>query len=309
MEPRLTSNLYFLFQQISTSMRALRYNASNNPIKLTCQALLKRWPARIMWNAYLRIIGVLILMKQWAACSSNRALRRSDSWQPPAMATRKKLPLIKLRPTVLPWPTTLTLAYDLDLQSSAVYGHGLLNWTNATSHSPDCQAAIWTDCNLSSTLPHVSQSVRYSTTTTSLRYSPTSTGCWCLSISSRSFVYWFTSAYTALHRDTSKILSIRARVRNLDNDYIQRRLEICSSRPRDGQQWATAPLPLWGPEPGTVCLKWYIAASHLTLLKHHSKPTFLSSAFIDIVLLHFNCHLFCYNFNYRLFLETAHFLV
>ena len=45
----------------------------------TCQALLKRCPARIMWNAYLRIIGVLILMKQWAACSSSRALRRSDS--------------------------------------------------------------------------------------------------------------------------------------------------------------------------------------------------------------------------------------
>ena len=45
----------------------------------TCHALLKRCPARIMWNAYLRIIGVLILMKQWAACSSNRALRRSDS--------------------------------------------------------------------------------------------------------------------------------------------------------------------------------------------------------------------------------------
>ena len=50
-----------------------------NQDAVTCQALLKRWPARIMWKAYLRIIGVLILMKQWAACSSSRALRRSDS--------------------------------------------------------------------------------------------------------------------------------------------------------------------------------------------------------------------------------------
>ena len=46
---------------------------------VTCQALLNLCPARIMWNAYLRIIGILILMKQWAACSSSRALRRSDS--------------------------------------------------------------------------------------------------------------------------------------------------------------------------------------------------------------------------------------
>ena len=46
---------------------------------VTCHALLNRWPARIMWNAYLRIIGTRILMKQWAACSSSSALRRSDS--------------------------------------------------------------------------------------------------------------------------------------------------------------------------------------------------------------------------------------
>lgn len=46
----------------------------------TCPALLKRWPARIMWKANLRIIGICILIKQWAACSSSRALRRSESF-------------------------------------------------------------------------------------------------------------------------------------------------------------------------------------------------------------------------------------
>ena len=47
--------------------------------RLTCPALLKRCPARIIWKANLRTIGLRILMKQWAACSSSRALRRSES--------------------------------------------------------------------------------------------------------------------------------------------------------------------------------------------------------------------------------------
>jgi len=64
---------------ISTIYLHLRCCALVADGETTCQALLKRCPARIMWNAYLRIIGVLILMKQWAACSSSRALRRSDS--------------------------------------------------------------------------------------------------------------------------------------------------------------------------------------------------------------------------------------
>ena len=38
----------------------------------------------------------------------------------------KKLPSIKVRPTALAWPTTLTFTYNPDLQSHVSYGHDLL---------------------------------------------------------------------------------------------------------------------------------------------------------------------------------------
>ena len=58
-----------------------RYKASDHMVveELTCPALLKRWPARIIWKANLRTMGFRILIKQWAACSNSRALRRSES--------------------------------------------------------------------------------------------------------------------------------------------------------------------------------------------------------------------------------------
>jgi len=40
----------------------------------------------------------------------------------PCIRCGLKLPSIKVRPTALAWPTTLTLTYDLDLQSPASFG-------------------------------------------------------------------------------------------------------------------------------------------------------------------------------------------
>ena len=45
----------------------------------TCPALLNLCPDRIIWKAYFLTMGSFILMKQWAACSNNSALRRSES--------------------------------------------------------------------------------------------------------------------------------------------------------------------------------------------------------------------------------------
>jgi len=58
-------------------------------------------------------------------------------------------------------------------------------WATVTSLSLACQAATWTVCSPSWTLPHAWQLAR-SATTTSLRSLPTSTGCAYLSASSTS---------------------------------------------------------------------------------------------------------------------------
>jgi len=48
----------------------------------------------------------------------------------------KKLPSIDVRPTALAWLMTLTLTYDLDLQSPASYGHDLLTRKSSTVNGP-----------------------------------------------------------------------------------------------------------------------------------------------------------------------------
>ena len=47
--------------------------------------------------------------------------------------TRKNLPLIEVGLTTLAWPITLTLTYDLDLQSPASYGRDLLTRKSSSS--------------------------------------------------------------------------------------------------------------------------------------------------------------------------------
>jgi len=53
------------------------------------------------------------------------------------LSTRKKL--IEVRPSALAFPTTFTLTYDLDLQSSVSYGHDLL----ACKSSKSAVSCFW----------------------------------------------------------------------------------------------------------------------------------------------------------------------
>lgn len=71
---------------------------------LTWPALLNLWPANIIWNANFLTMGLLMFIKQCAACSNRSALRRSESY----LKAKRRIS-IKTRPLLLCLCSTLRL--------------------------------------------------------------------------------------------------------------------------------------------------------------------------------------------------------
>jgi len=161
-------------------------------------------------------------------------------------------------------------------------------WATVTSLSLACQAATWTVCSPSWTLPHAWQLAR-SATTTSLRSLPTSTGCAYLSASSTSCATGLPVRITRVRTELSAERHLPGRECGITASpavrVIGRSHRAGDATYNNGRR--TAPSASQHRAPRTVCRTRSVAA-HLWLSSNvHWKLTFILSAFIDIVVITF----------------------